>query len=78
VTTAGVSAGIDGALYLASLIAGETLAKALQLGIEYYPAPPFPEKAPREAPKEIYAPIERFEAGEGCDQLARRPPFDSV
>ncbi|MBS0470844.1 MAG: DJ-1/PfpI family protein [Proteobacteria bacterium] len=77
VTTAGVSAGIDGALYLASLIAGEAVAKALQLGIEYYPAPPFPEKAPLEAPKEIYALIEGFEKSEGREQLAQRPVFEA-
>ena len=40
-TTAGVSAGIDGGLYLASRLVGEDLAKLIQLGIEYDPAPPF-------------------------------------
>ena len=39
VTTAGVSAGIDGALFLARLIAGEDVAKTIQLGIEYAPEP---------------------------------------
>jgi len=38
---AGVSAGIDTALTLASLIAGEDIAKAIQLRIEYDPKPPF-------------------------------------
>jgi len=41
VTAAGVSAGIDMALYLASLIAGETVAKGVQLAVEYDPRPPF-------------------------------------
>ncbi|MFI6730828.1 DJ-1/PfpI family protein [Streptomyces atratus] len=41
VTAAGVSAGLDMALYLASLIAGDTTAKAIQLAIEYDPRPPF-------------------------------------
>ena len=41
VTAAGVSAGIDMALLLASRIAGEKLALAIQLGIEYDPDPPF-------------------------------------
>jgi cyclohexyl-isocyanide hydratase len=53
VTGGGVTAGIDFALTLIAHIAGEKLAKALQLGLEYDPAPPFdagsPEKAEPEA-----------------------------
>ncbi|MFI1014287.1 DJ-1/PfpI family protein [Streptomyces sp. NPDC020965] len=41
ITAAGVSAGIDMSLYLASLIAGETTARAIQLAVEYDPRPPF-------------------------------------
>ena len=41
VTAAGVSAGIDMGLTLASLIAGDDVAKAIQLGIEYDPQPAF-------------------------------------
>jgi putative intracellular protease/amidase len=41
VTAAGVSAGIDMGLRLASLIAGDEVAKAIQLGIEYDPQPGF-------------------------------------
>ncbi|WP_441964129.1 DJ-1/PfpI family protein [Mycolicibacterium houstonense] len=41
VTAAGVSAGIDLAMWLAGQIAGESKAKAIQLGIEYDPQPPF-------------------------------------
>jgi transcriptional regulator GlxA family with amidase domain len=41
ITAAGVSAGIDMALYLASLLTDEATAKAIQLGIEYDPQPPF-------------------------------------
>ena len=41
ITAAGVSAGIDMALLLAALEAGEDEARALQLTIEYDPAPPF-------------------------------------
>lgn len=54
VTTAGVSAGIDGALYLARLIAGEEIAKTIQLGIEYYPHPPFSYGSADEAPAHIH------------------------
>jgi putative intracellular protease/amidase len=41
VTAAGVSSGIDMALSLAALIAGDETARAIQLGIEYDPEPPF-------------------------------------
>lgn len=41
VTAAGVSAGIDMALELTALLAGERTARAAQLAIEYDPHPPF-------------------------------------
>lgn len=41
ITAAGVSAGIDLALHLASLIAGEETARGIQLAVEYDPRPPF-------------------------------------
>jgi len=41
ITAAGVSSGIDMALTLAAKIAGERVAKAIQLVIEYDPQPPF-------------------------------------
>ncbi|HSS63283.1 MAG TPA: DJ-1/PfpI family protein [Gammaproteobacteria bacterium] len=43
---AGVSAGIDMALTLVSLVAGEAVARAIQLRIEYDPKPPFDAGAP--------------------------------
>ncbi len=41
ITAAGVSSGIDMALTLAARIAGEDVARAIQLAIEYDPEPPF-------------------------------------
>ncbi|QNP70213.1 DJ-1/PfpI family protein [Streptomyces roseirectus] len=41
ITAAGVSAGIDMALYLAARLTDEHTARAIQLGIEYDPQPPF-------------------------------------
>ncbi len=41
ITAAGVSSGIDMALTLAAEIAGDEVAQAIQLGIEYDPEPPF-------------------------------------
>lgn len=57
ITSAGVSAGIDMALYLAGLVAGEQTAKAIQLAMEYDPQPPFDCGNPLKAPKEI---LEKF------------------
>jgi transcriptional regulator GlxA family with amidase domain len=55
ITAAGVSAGIDMALTLAAEIAGETYAEAIQLGIEYDPAPPFPGGSTQTARPEVIA-----------------------
>ena len=52
-TAAGVSAGIDMALTLAAHIAGEEIAQAIQLGIEYDPQPPFVGGSTQMAPPEI-------------------------
>ena len=41
ITAAGVSAGLDMALYLAGQIAGAEVAQTIQLVMEYDPAPPF-------------------------------------
>jgi transcriptional regulator GlxA family with amidase domain len=67
VTAAGVSAGIDMALALVAEIAGEQVAQAIQLGIEYDPQPPFDAGAPHKAPAEIVALLRgnsRFVVGE--------------
>jgi putative intracellular protease/amidase len=53
VTAAGVSSGIDMALRLVERIAGEDMAKTLQLGIEYDPDPPFDAGSPDTAPPQI-------------------------
>jgi putative intracellular protease/amidase len=53
ITAAGVSSGIDMGLTLAARLAGDTVAQAIQLGIEYDPQPPFDAGSPRSAPAEI-------------------------
>lgn len=55
VTAAGVSAGIDMGLTLAARIAGEDVAKSIQLAIEYDPQPPFDCGSPQKAGAEIIA-----------------------
>lgn len=53
VTAAGVSAGIDMALTLAALECGEDVARAIQLGIEYDPDPPFDAGSPEKADPQL-------------------------
>jgi len=55
ITGGGVTAGIDFALTVAAEIGGEKLAQAVQLGVEYAPAPPFNAGRPETAPAEVLA-----------------------
>jgi putative intracellular protease/amidase len=70
VTAAGVSSGIDMALWLAAQIAGDDIAKAIQLGIEYDPQPPFDSGSVAKADPEVVA----FLRG----MVADRPAPDEV
>jgi cyclohexyl-isocyanide hydratase len=53
ITGGGVTAGIDFALKVAADICGPDVAKAIQLGIEYDPQPPFTAGSPRGAGNQI-------------------------
>jgi putative intracellular protease/amidase len=53
VTAAGVSSGIDMGLRLAAKVAGDDVAQAIQLGIEYDPQPPFDSGSPTKAPAHV-------------------------
>ncbi len=53
ITAAGVSAGIDMALYLLSKLANKDTAMIVQLATEYDPAPPFTSGSPKTAPSHI-------------------------
>jgi cyclohexyl-isocyanide hydratase len=55
VTGGGVTAGIDFALTLVSLLLDRPTAEAIQLRLEYNPAPPFNSGSPDTAPPEILA-----------------------
>lgn len=55
VTGGGVTAGIDFALKLVSLLVDRTTAEAIQLRLEYNPAPPFNAGSPETAPAEVLA-----------------------
>lgn len=60
VTAAGVSAGIDMALALTARELGDDIAKAIQLGIEYDPDPPFDAGSPEKAGPELAAFVSRY------------------
>ncbi|MBV9858514.1 MAG: DJ-1/PfpI family protein [Alphaproteobacteria bacterium] len=55
ITGGGVTAGIDFALSVVAELAGAETAQAIQLRIEYAPAPPFDAGLPETAPPEILA-----------------------
>jgi putative intracellular protease/amidase len=78
VTAAGVSAGIDMALALAARVAGDDVAQAIQLGIEYDPQPPFDAGSPAKAPAAI---VERLKARARFSpdlQVSRLAPPDAL
>jgi cyclohexyl-isocyanide hydratase len=55
ITGGGVTAGIDFALTLVSMLVNRTMAEAIQLRLEYNPAPPFNAGSPETAPAEVLA-----------------------
>lgn len=71
VTAAGVTAGLDGALVVASLLRGDAIAQEIQLSIQYAPNPVFHSGTPETAPAEVlqafhesYAAIAAFREAE--------------
>lgn len=64
ITGGGVTAGLDFAFVVAAEVAGETMAKSIQLGLEYAPSPPFQAGRPELAPPEVLAAVKaRMDAG---------------
>ena len=57
ITGGGVTAGMDFSLVVAAELAGAPFAQALQLALEYAPAPPFDSGRPETAPPEILAEV---------------------
>jgi cyclohexyl-isocyanide hydratase len=74
ITAGGVTSGIDFGLSVVAEIAGETVAQAIQLGIEYDPDPPFGSGHPDRAPEAAKAAVSsRYEKARAAfrDGLAR-------
>jgi cyclohexyl-isocyanide hydratase len=57
ITAGGVTAGIDFGLAVVAELVGRAEAEAIQLGLEYAPAPPFTAGAPDEAPSAVLAAV---------------------
>ncbi len=63
ITGGGVTAGIDIGLTIAAELAGEDVAKMIQLAIEYAPAPPFNSGRPETAEEKTVAAVKNLFAG---------------
>jgi cyclohexyl-isocyanide hydratase len=57
ISTAGVTAGIDGALRVAALLCGTQKAQEIQLDIQYAPDPPFNSGSVATAPPEVVSAV---------------------
>lgn len=66
-TGGGVTAGVDFALTIAAEIAGAETAQAIQLAVEYAPAPPFESGRPETAPAAVLARVTTL-YGRGMDE----------
>ena len=65
-TGGGVTAGIDFGLALMAKVAGEDIARAAQLGLEYSPSPPFDSGSPDKASPETVELVKSFFASDGA------------
>lgn len=75
ITGGGVTAGIDFGLRLVAELAGEETARAIQLGIEYDPQPPFDSGHPRSAQASTVETAKRLAVAR---QDARRAQVDKA
>jgi hypothetical protein len=70
-----VSASIDAAFFLARTLAGDSVALALQLGLEYCPEPPFPYRSPAEVPEGMQRAVRAFSESSWTTRRDLVPPF---
>ncbi len=70
ITGGGVTAGIDFGLTVAAEIAGPEVAKAIQLGIEYNPQPPFDAGSPEKAGAALTAMAQQAAAARQSERAA--------
>ena len=77
VSAAGVTSGIDGALRVAALLRGDRVARAIQLGIEYAPDPPFDSGSPQTAPPDVVKAVRASFEGIAAARLATAERYAS-
>jgi cyclohexyl-isocyanide hydratase len=84
ISAAGVTAGLDGALALVSLLRGDAAAQEIQLAIEYAPNPIFQSGTPESAPADVlrnfqnkYEPIGRARETEAIRYAANEKPANA-
>lgn len=71
ITGGGVTAGLDFALVAVAEIFGQAVAEAVQLVLEYAPAPPFDAGRPENAPDDVVARVrKRLDSGAAARQAA--------
>jgi cyclohexyl-isocyanide hydratase len=70
ITAAGVTAGLDAALVLVSLLRGDAAAQEIQLAIEYAPNPVFRSGTPENVPAEVLESFQRKYASIGAAREA--------
>ena len=82
ISAAGVTAGLDAALVVVSLLRGDAAAQEIQLAIEYAPNPVFDSGTPESAPAEVlksfqkrYDPIGTARAAEAMRYAANESSF---
>lgn len=75
ITGGGVTAGIDFALTLAAELTDPIIAQAVQLGLEYAPAPPFDSGTPDRAPADVLARVRSLNAKATAERRAALEKF---
>ncbi|MGA2451071.1 MAG: DJ-1/PfpI family protein [Polyangiaceae bacterium] len=84
ITGGGVTAGIDLALTIIAEMAGEAVAQAVQLALEYAPAPPCDSGRPELAPPEVLAAVQarlasrRAQTRVAAEEATRRLPHGTT
>ena len=71
ITGGGVTSGIDFALRVAAEVAGEKVARAIQLGVEYDPQPPFDSGSPERADPALVERIRGLLSPDRAEAVAR-------
>jgi cyclohexyl-isocyanide hydratase len=71
ITGGGVTAGIDFGLKVVAEIAGETVARGIQLSVEYDPQPPYADGHPRNADPSLVARVTELAAGRQAERRAQ-------